>query len=266
MVRETTYSICATTYNTVETVERAIEPLLLLPQEYEVVIVDSKSTDGTYERLKEYEPRIRVISERCTRGRGRDIAIRNANGRYVIMIDFDVVYYDIGGVLARYLDLLNSKLILVNPKTRSCNAPIVLGSRDIFLRIGSYPNINVAEDAYLHRVASSLGILIDEIYDFKHACIKVRGGTSGKESRYESNVIGKFCRAAFATRDSLFVKHLSFSEFTRVRKLSGIQKLIIGLPMYIIGITLRPTIRIERVEDRVHRLLKSGPWENNLAS
>lgn len=254
MKGEIKYSVCTTTYNTVDTVEKAVEPLLALPEEYEVIVVDSKSTDGTYERLKKYEPCIRLISEKCTRGRGRDIAIRNAKGRYIVAIDFDVAYYDIEEVVTKYIDLLESKIVVVNPETHSCNAPIVLGSTELFLRIDSYPDINAFEDLYICQVASSFGILVTEIHNFRHTCIEVRGESSNKESRYEYSLIAKIRRRIFIARDSLFASPRSFSAYTQSLKLFGVRKITIGLPLYVIAMALQPTIKVEKVEDRVHRI------------
>jgi hypothetical protein len=134
----------------------------------------------------------------------------------------------------------------------------VLGSTELFLRIDSYPDINAFEDLYLYHVASSFGILVTEIHNFRHTCIEVRGESSNKESRYESSLIAKMSRRIFIARDSLFASPRSFSVYTKSLKLFGVRKITIGLPLYVIAMALQPTIKVEKVDDRVHRINVRG--------
>jgi len=59
-----------------------------------VIICDSESDDGSEEILEEYSKKglIKLIVQKCTRGRGRQIAFENSRGRYIISgIDMDDV-------------------------------------------------------------------------------------------------------------------------------------------------------------------------------
>jgi len=100
------YSILITTYNTIETIRLSLESILSqIDDEFEVIVVDSYSTDGTLEYLKNLADRgkIRLITQKCTRGVGRQIALQHARGRYVIArVDMDEIYNPIIKKLAEY--------------------------------------------------------------------------------------------------------------------------------------------------------------------
>ena len=87
------YSICITHYNCAGTLEASLSSILRqIDGRFEVVIVDNRSTDGSERILRSYERegRIRLVSRRCSRGIGRQTALENASGRYVISgLDMD---------------------------------------------------------------------------------------------------------------------------------------------------------------------------------
>ena len=62
---------------------------------YEIVVVDNYSSDGTYENILELkkEFNLMVLRLKCNRGLGKDYALRNCpdNSR-TAFVDFDVVY------------------------------------------------------------------------------------------------------------------------------------------------------------------------------
>ena len=85
------YSFCITCYNSKDIVDDFIEPLLNLKDDYEIIIVDGGSKDGTYEKLKKYEKdNIKILRENCSIGKGRDIALKASQGEIIITLDFDV--------------------------------------------------------------------------------------------------------------------------------------------------------------------------------
>lgn len=57
---------------------------------YEVILVDSGSTDSTIEIAREFPVRI-FVEKGCTRGRARNICLREAYGEIVVMVDSDVI-------------------------------------------------------------------------------------------------------------------------------------------------------------------------------
>jgi glycosyltransferase involved in cell wall biosynthesis len=85
------FSIISTVYNNVSTMARFLDSVLDAVEsfDYEFVIVDNYSNDGTYEVLKNFTlmyPQIRLYRYRCTRGRGIKTAFQLSKGRYIIYV------------------------------------------------------------------------------------------------------------------------------------------------------------------------------------
>jgi glycosyltransferase involved in cell wall biosynthesis len=91
-------SILMPVYNERERVERAIAEVLEteLPVEFELVVVDDGSTDGTREILQEgsWDGRVRLIEHPENRGKGAAVqtALAEANGEYAAIFDADLEY------------------------------------------------------------------------------------------------------------------------------------------------------------------------------
>jgi glycosyltransferase involved in cell wall biosynthesis len=89
-------SVYTTVYNSVRTVEKSIESIARQFDglNYEIVVVDNYSTDGTYEKLvklsKQYP--LRIHRYRCSRGLGRRIAAKLSRGEYLVYVDLDCLY------------------------------------------------------------------------------------------------------------------------------------------------------------------------------
>lgn len=87
------YSICITNYNMRNTLRECLESVFSqIDSDFEVVICDNFSTDGSREILEEYARvgKIKLIIEHSNRGRGRQIAFENSKGDYIISgIDTD---------------------------------------------------------------------------------------------------------------------------------------------------------------------------------
>jgi glycosyltransferase involved in cell wall biosynthesis len=91
-------SILMPVYNERERVERAIAEVLEteLPVEFELVIVNDGSTDGTTEILREGEwgERVRIYEHEVNQGKGAAIqtALIQARGEYAAIFDADLEY------------------------------------------------------------------------------------------------------------------------------------------------------------------------------
>src|ERR1700704_4277190 len=95
-------SILMPVYNERERVERAIAEVLETepPVEFELVVVDDGSTDGTREILRElisdgHPPgRVRLFEHPENRGKGAAVqtALAQANGEYAAIFDADLEY------------------------------------------------------------------------------------------------------------------------------------------------------------------------------
>jgi glycosyltransferase involved in cell wall biosynthesis len=91
-------SILMPVYNERERVERAIAEVLdtELPDEFELIIVNDGSTDGTSEILREgdWGPKVRLLEHASNQGKGAAIrtALREARGQYSAIFDADLEY------------------------------------------------------------------------------------------------------------------------------------------------------------------------------
>jgi glycosyltransferase involved in cell wall biosynthesis len=81
----------------VKNVERDIKAIIdtLLEQDcprekYEILVVDTGSTDGTLSILERYGNKIRLVKTSATTGKGRFMALQHAEGKIVAFIDGDV--------------------------------------------------------------------------------------------------------------------------------------------------------------------------------
>jgi glycosyltransferase involved in cell wall biosynthesis len=92
------YMVCriciyGTVYNNVHSVEKSVESVWR--PEYDIVIVDNYSTDGTWEKLlglrKEFN--IKLYRYRCSRGLGRHIALyKRPEDSITAWFDLDTIY------------------------------------------------------------------------------------------------------------------------------------------------------------------------------
>jgi dolichol-phosphate hexosyltransferase len=91
-------SILMPVYNERERVERAITEVLdvELPQEFELIVVDDGSTDGTREILRamSWDDRVRLIEHEHNRGKGAAVqtALAAARGEFSCIFDADLEY------------------------------------------------------------------------------------------------------------------------------------------------------------------------------
>ncbi len=105
-------SILMPVYNERERVERAIAEVLAteLPSDFELIIVDDGSTDGTREILRNgsWDPRVRLLEHEHNQGKGAAIqtALSHAQGEFSAIFDADLEYdpADLGLLMPPLLD------------------------------------------------------------------------------------------------------------------------------------------------------------------
>jgi len=105
-------SILMPVYNERERVERAIAEVLatVLPTDFEMIIVDDGSTDGTREILRNgsWDDRVRLIEHEHNQGKGAAVqtALREARGDFSCIFDADLEYdpADLGVMMPPLLD------------------------------------------------------------------------------------------------------------------------------------------------------------------
>lgn len=88
-------SVVVLSFNQLSYLQKLIPQLLeqdLNPADYEIIIVDGGSTDGTHEWMKVLQAnnlKIEVVSEKLNRSQTRNIGIRKSIGDVVVMLDGD---------------------------------------------------------------------------------------------------------------------------------------------------------------------------------
>jgi glycosyltransferase involved in cell wall biosynthesis len=105
-------SILMPVYNERERVEQAIAEVLAteLPDEFELIIIDDGSTDGTREILRggDWGPRVRLYEHERNQGKGMAIqtALQYAEGEFSAIFDADLEYdpADLGLLMPAVLD------------------------------------------------------------------------------------------------------------------------------------------------------------------
>jgi dolichol-phosphate hexosyltransferase len=105
-------SILMPVYNESERVERAIAEVLdtPLPTEFELIVIDDGSTDGTREILRgaNFDGRVRLFEHPENRGKGAAVqtALTHAQGEFAAIFDADLEYdpTDLGLLMPPLLD------------------------------------------------------------------------------------------------------------------------------------------------------------------
>ncbi len=90
-------SVCTTNYNCAHALGRHLESVyrVLAGLDFEYIVVDNRSRDRSWDILRGWNsthPNMRLMSKRCTMGAGRQIAFDHSAGRFIVVLDTDVVY------------------------------------------------------------------------------------------------------------------------------------------------------------------------------
>jgi len=140
-----------TCFNEVTTARDSINSILgQLNDNYEVIVVDNFSKDGTYEVLREFEksPRVKVIQKRCSRGIGRQVAFENASGEYILAnLDLDDVFLPVlDKVVTLYHERTEGKLMTIFNLPSGWVQNITIGPRELIASLGGWRDLNIYED------------------------------------------------------------------------------------------------------------------------
>ena len=159
MINENSYliSIYCTVYNNARYLNDSIASIINqfknFDRDFELVIVDNYSTDGTFEILKEIQnshKNIKLIQEKCSRGKGRAIAYENSSGKFVFTVDLDSEYLKSLSFLVNYA--------LEHYKEKTIFSQILFCSRATMNLIGNWIDANEAEPFEFLARALSKGI------------------------------------------------------------------------------------------------------------
>ena len=91
------FSVIISAYNVEPYIERAINSVLNQNfKDYELIVVEDKSTDNTLEKIMKYDGKIRIIKNPENKGLGavRNVGIENAVGEYIVHLDGDDTLYN----------------------------------------------------------------------------------------------------------------------------------------------------------------------------
>lgn len=95
--KECRFTIIISAFNIAPYIERSINSVLNQSfTNYEIIVIDDKSTDDTLSKILKYKDRIKIIKNEKNLGLGavRNIGIKNAKGEYIVHLDGDDTLYN----------------------------------------------------------------------------------------------------------------------------------------------------------------------------
>lgn len=104
------FSVLISAYNVELYIQRAIDSVLQQDfDNYELIVIEDKSTDNTLEKILEYKDKIKIIKNEHNMGLGavRNIGIDAAKGEFIIHLDGDDTLYD-SSTLSKVDELIGS--------------------------------------------------------------------------------------------------------------------------------------------------------------
>ncbi|MBI6873603.1 glycosyltransferase family 2 protein [Clostridium aciditolerans] len=103
-------SIIIVNYNTKELLKQTIQSVIDTTKniDYEIIVSDNNSTDGSIEMVEEYFPQVNLIKNKDNLGfpKGNNVAIKKSIGRYVLLLNSDTVVID--NCLEKCIKYMNS--------------------------------------------------------------------------------------------------------------------------------------------------------------
>src|ERR1039457_6255681 len=113
-------SVVIVGWNAKHYLELCLESLAAAPprRNMEIIVVDNASADGSAEMIESQFPHDKLIrsNENLGFAKGNNVAIRQCQGRYVALVNPDVIVFS--GCLDALADFLDE-----NPKVGKCRSP-----------------------------------------------------------------------------------------------------------------------------------------------
>lgn len=194
------YSICIANFNTEDSVRQSLESILAqVDERFEVVIVDNCSNDASIDILKEYEGKhIKLIVKRCGRGLGRQIAIENSRGKYIIsQMDMDDVFKP---TLNKLLQIYHANF---KGYMLALSETIMIAPRTLIDSIGGFRDLDYLEERDLYSRAARLGYF------------RFLNGFKMKDREIKKRKLGQRLKRAFEQAYLMYREYFRIGEGTR---------------------------------------------------
>jgi glycosyltransferase involved in cell wall biosynthesis len=148
------YSVCITNYNSIDTIKGSMESIFnQLNADFEIIVCDNCSNDGSKEILQKFaeKGKIKLVVERSSRGKGRQIAFENSTGKYIIsgLDTDDKLKQDFQIFLKIYHRLYEGEMLSAGT--------IHIIPRKLVKQIGGWRDLTYGEDTDFHKRAKSSG-------------------------------------------------------------------------------------------------------------
>ena len=159
-----TYAICMLCSNEVETVKASVESVLELSRyrKIQVAVADNESRDGSQEILRRFQEdgRITLVTRKCSRGAGRELAFEASSGDVVLgHMDCDDVFDAEGldALIDSYHSTCEGKVMMTQKIGSDEASNITMGPRPLLKDLGGWRDLNWGEDWDLWARASGAG-------------------------------------------------------------------------------------------------------------
>lgn len=116
-------SIIINNYKTRGLLKQCLKGIYLYPPrvEFEVIVIDNNSGDGSVELVKEKFPSVRLFESKDNLGhhKGNNLGIKNSTGKYILILNTDIALMD--NSIDKIYDFMeqNPNVALVGPKLKN---------------------------------------------------------------------------------------------------------------------------------------------------
>lgn len=160
------FSVIIPTYNRADLIDSTVESVLAQEfPDFEIIVVDDGSTDGTFDLLARYGDKMRVLrQENRGTGAARNLGIKHATGCYAAFLDSDDVWFP--WTLSTYAQVIREH----DQPSFVTGLPFVFASADQLervarckIRVESFPDYYASSDTWRWFSASSFVIRRDRL-------------------------------------------------------------------------------------------------------
>ncbi len=193
MIEETNkipVSVVITVKNEEKNILGLMNSLMVQENPFEVIVIDSESTDRTLEILNSFKTNfdMKIISKKCTRGEGRNIGVKNSNYKFILFTDGDAVLdknwiKEMRKSFLENYDVIAGKTITIgNEKFLNLErVELYFKNYDV-----TYPSCNLA---YRKELFESLGGFDERFITAEDIDLNYRALKSGAKFHYNENAI-----------------------------------------------------------------------------